>query len=105
VNTEWRVSQLYYRPPKGEGDQQNSSPSHSLASPLTPALSQRERELSNLRRRIKMIEHQVNYHSSDGDIQPKRQREARDGLVAEEVSALGAAHGDDYEGNDDCGQE
>ena len=52
-----------------------------------------------------MIEHQVNYHSSDGDIQPKRQREARDGFVAEEVSSLGAAHGDDYEGNDECRQE
>src|SRR5207253_6329696 len=33
--------------PEGEGDQQNSSPFHSLASPLTPAISQGERELSN----------------------------------------------------------
>ena len=52
-----------------------------------------------------MIEHQVNYHSSDGDIHPKRQREARDGFVAEEVPALRSAYGDDYEGNDDRRQE
>jgi len=52
-----------------------------------------------------VIEHQVNYHSGDGHIQPERQREARDGFVAEEVPALGAAHGDDHEGNDDCGEE
>src|SRR5438067_4823540 len=31
--------------PKGEGDQNNLSPGHSLALPLTPALSQREREI------------------------------------------------------------
>ena len=51
-------------------------------------------------RRIEVIEHQVNEHAGDRDIEPKRQGPARDATVTQELAAFRAAHGDDHKGHD-----
>src|SRR5437660_2275963 len=82
--------------PKGEGDKKRLNHKTSfLANFVLTRPSPRGRVgryAMPLRRRIKVIEHQVDYHSGDRDVQPERQREAGDRFVAEEVPALGAAH-------------
>lgn len=51
-----------------------------------------------------MIEHQIDNHAGYGNVQPKRQRPARDAAVPDEVSSRCPVESHDYQRNNDDGE-
>src|SRR4051812_42502409 len=73
------------------------------SSPRVPPRSSLSRSLAIVRLSgpIKMIEHHVDDHAGDGDVEPERERPAGNRAVAREVAAQSARERDEDERHDD----
>src|SRR3954466_651335 len=76
------------------------------SSPRVPPRSSLSRSLAIVRLSgpIKMIEHHVDHHAGDGDVEPERERPAGDGAMAREVAAQSASERDKDERHDHDGE-